>query len=139
MRQTYKKSHIALVIASSIASGAFAQSTLPTVVVTGDRSSAYFSETTNSVTRTETPIHELPQSVVVLNKSLIEDQGARDMNAALRNVSNVSYVDTRDANNIHVMNIVQKRFGYLFHRGFEAGPFAPPPSVFFCPPSCRLS
>lgn len=45
----------------------------------------------------------------------------------------------RPFRNIHVMNIVQKRFGYLFHRGFEAGPFAPPPSVFFCPPSCRLS
>jgi len=99
MRQTYKKSHIALVIASSISSGAFAQSTLPTVVVTGDRSATYFSESTNSVTRTDAPIHEIPQSVVVLNKSLIEDQGARDMNAALRNVSNVSYVDTRDANN----------------------------------------
>ena len=99
MKQTYKKSHIALVIASSISSGAFAQSTLPKIVVTGDRSSAYFSESTNSVTRTDTPIHEIPQSVVVLNKSLIEDQGARDMNAALRNVSNVSYVDTRDANN----------------------------------------
>jgi iron complex outermembrane receptor protein len=99
MRQNYKKTHIAVVIASSIASGAFAQSTLPTVVVTSDRSAAYFSEITNSVTRTDTPIHETPQSVVVVNKALIEDQGARDMNAVLRNVSNVSYVDTRDANN----------------------------------------
>lgn len=99
MRHAFKKSHIALAIASSLASGAFAQSTLPTVVVTGDRSAAYFSEATSSVTRTDTPIHEIPQSVVVLNKTLIEDQGARDMNAALRNVSNVSYVDPRDANN----------------------------------------
>lgn len=99
MRHAFKKSHIALAIASSFASGAFSQSSLPTVEVTGDRSAAYFSEATSSVTRTDTPIHEIPQSVVVLNKTLIEDQGARDMNAALRNVSNVSYVDPRDANN----------------------------------------
>ena len=99
MRNTFKKSHIALAIASTLTGGAFAQSTLPTVLVTGDRSATYFSENTNSATRTDTPIHEIPQSVVVLNKELIEDQGARDMNAVLRNVSNVSYVDTRDANN----------------------------------------
>lgn len=84
---------------SAVSLGAFAQSTLPTVVVTSDRNIPYYPETTSAATRTETPIHEIPQSIVVINKELLEDQGARDLNSALRNVSNVNYVDMRDANN----------------------------------------
>jgi iron complex outermembrane recepter protein len=86
-------------VASMLVSGVYAQDkVLSPVTVTGSQD-GYIVNSTSSATRTDTPIHEIPQSVVVLNKSLIEDQGARDMNAALRNVSNVSYVDTRDANN----------------------------------------
>lgn len=99
MKWTFKKSQIAIAIASSLTSAAFAQPTLPTVVVTGSRTTPYLSDSTEAATRTATPVHEIPQSIIVLNREILEDQGAKDMNAALRNVSNVSYVDPRDANN----------------------------------------
>ncbi len=95
----FKLTPISSLVLYAISFGAFAQSTLPTVVVTSDRNIPYYSEATSTATRTETPIHEIPQSVIVISKDLIEDQGARDLNSALRNVSNVSYVDLRDANN----------------------------------------
>lgn len=72
---------------------------LPTVVVTGNRS-PYVLPATRSATRTDTPVEQVPQSIVVLPKSLIEDQGARTLTDVLRNASNVNDVDERDANNV---------------------------------------
>jgi iron complex outermembrane receptor protein len=80
--------------------GAMAQSsTLPTVVVTGDLN-AYATSRTSSATRTDTPVEQIPQSVVSVSKTLMEDQEVKTLSDALRNVSNVNEIDPRDTNNV---------------------------------------
>ncbi len=74
--------------------------TLPTVTITATRDRGYIADTASSATRTRTPIEHIPQSVVVVPKAMIEDQGITTISAALRNVSNVNSVDERDANNV---------------------------------------
>lgn len=68
------------------------------IVVIGQKESAYSVFSTASATRTEAPIEQIPQSVVVLQKALLDDQGVATLSDALRNVSNVSSVDARDSN-----------------------------------------
>ena len=70
---------------------------LSPVVVTGTRD-RYLAPATTAGTRTDTPIEQIPQSIVSLPRELIEDQGARNLNEVLRNASNVNDVDPRDAN-----------------------------------------
>lgn len=60
----------------------------------------YTVKQTYAGSRTNTPIAHIPQSIVVVPKSMIEDQGAKTLSGALRNVSNVNSVDERDANNV---------------------------------------
>lgn len=50
--------------------------------------------------RVDTPIEHIPQSIVVIAKEMIENQGVTTLSDALRNVSNVNGVDERDANNV---------------------------------------
>lgn len=76
-----------------------ATTALPAVVVTGQRD-AYSPASTRAATRTDTPVEQIPQSIVTLPKALLEDQGSRTLDAALRNASNVNTVDSRDANNV---------------------------------------
>lgn len=71
--------------------------TLPAVVVTGQRD-GYAVRQTNAGTRTDTPVEQIPQSIVSLPRQIIEDQGSRNLNEVLRNASNVSDLDPRDAN-----------------------------------------
>lgn len=59
-----------------------------TVVVTGKRDH-YLLHDTSSATRTNTPLINVPQSVQVLNSSLIADQDRRTLADALVNVSGV--------------------------------------------------
>jgi|CXWL01.1.fsa_nt_gi iron complex outermembrane receptor protein len=54
----------------------------------------------SAASRTDTPIEHIPQSIVVVPKSMIEDQGVTTLSDALRNVSNVNSIDERDANNV---------------------------------------
>lgn len=74
-----------------------AEASLKPVVVTGQRS-GYIVPTTNAATRTDTPVEQVPQSIVSLPRQVIEDQGARNLNEVLRNASNVNDLDPRDAN-----------------------------------------
>lgn len=60
--------------------------------------------------RSPTPIEKTPQSVVVITRDLIDEQGARTLTEALSNVSAVRGTDVRD----------QFNFG-LRIRGFDAG------------------
>jgi iron complex outermembrane receptor protein len=86
-------------VASMLVSGVYAQDReLSPVTVTGQQD-GYIVNSTSSATRTDTPIEQIPQSIVVVPKKLIEDQGAQNINDILRNVSNVNYVDLRDVNN----------------------------------------
>jgi iron complex outermembrane receptor protein len=96
-------------VASLMVSGVYAQDkVLSPVVVSGAQD--YVVESTSSVTRFDTPIQQIPQSVVALPKQIFDDQGSQTVSDALRNVSNVNTVDSRDQNNT----------GFKI-RGFKAG------------------
>lgn len=58
------------------------------IVVTGKRG-VYTAPNTGAATRTDTPMTEVPQSVQVLTRSLIEEQDRRTLGDALVNVSGV--------------------------------------------------
>jgi len=104
VRATLRMNQIAMALASSFVSlGAQAQTTgtvnsLPPVTVTADRVDGYTPRATSAGTRTTTPIENIPQSVVVIDKRIIEDQGSSSLSDVLRNVSNVSSIDTRESN-----------------------------------------
>lgn len=96
-------------VASMLVSGVYAQDKiLSPVVVSGAQD--YVVESTSSVTRFDTPIQQIPQSVVALPKQILDYQGSQTISDALRNVSNVNTVDSRDQNNT----------GFKI-RGFKAG------------------
>lgn len=59
------------------------------IVVTGVRDS-YAAPETSAATRTDTPLIQVPQSVQVLNKTLIQEQDRRTLGDALVNVSGVT-------------------------------------------------
>ena len=59
------------------------------VVVTGQRRT-YAEPDTSAATKTDTPLVNVPQSVQVLNKTLIEEQDRRTLGDALVNVAGVS-------------------------------------------------
>lgn len=65
---------------------------------------------TTSAARSQTPIAKTPQSVVVLTRRLLDEQGVTTLPDALRNVGAVRAMDARD-----VLN------GGLRIRGFDAG------------------
>ncbi|VVD65751.1 ferrichrome-iron receptor [Pandoraea communis] len=94
---------------SAIASAEEVVQLAPTEV-SAARDDGYNVESSNAATRTDTPIENIPQSIVTVPRTMIEDQGARTLSDALRNVSNVNAIDSRDANNT-VFNI----------RGFHSG------------------
>jgi|GEM_PF-1399724 len=103
-RATLRMNKLALAFASGFVSvGAQAQTTgtvnsLSPVTVTADRVDGYTPRATSAGTRTTTPIENIPQSVVVIDKRIIEDQGSSSLSDVLRNVSNVSSIDTRESN-----------------------------------------
>lgn len=73
--------------------------TMPPLTVTDRASDSYEVSSTRSATRTETPIEQIPQSVISVTRKVIEDQDVHTLSDALRNVSNVSAIDPRDSNN----------------------------------------
>lgn len=96
-------------VASMLVSGVYAQDkVLSPVVISGQQD--YIVESTSAVTRLDTPIQQIPQAIVALPKQVFEDQGSQTLSDALRNVSNVNTVDSRDQNNT----------GFKI-RGFKAG------------------
>ena len=73
-------------------------STLKAVTVKAEKEEAYSVKSTSAGTRTDTPLAHVPQSVIVVPRSLLEDQDSRTVSDALRNVSNVNVLDPRDTN-----------------------------------------
>ncbi len=65
--------------------------TLPTSTVKGTRSStSYDTPIANTATKIPVPLREIPQSVNVVPRAVIQDQGALSINDTLRNVPGVS-------------------------------------------------
>jgi iron complex outermembrane receptor protein len=95
--KNFKLNPIVTVLLSA-GSGVYAQTaTLPPVVITANPFS-YAVSATDAGTRTNTPIEKIPQSVVVITKDIIDDQGAKTLSDVLRNASNVTAIDERDSN-----------------------------------------
>ena len=76
-----------------------AQAQLQTIEVTAAKD-RYTPMQTQAATRSPVPVEQVPQSVVSIPRSIIEDQGSKTVSDALRNVSNVNEIDPRDSNNV---------------------------------------
>ena len=63
------------------------------VVVTGETGSRYVEPNTSTATRTDTPLRDVPQSIQVIPREVLEDQQAIELNDAIRNVSGVVSAD----------------------------------------------
>lgn len=73
---------------------------LGTIEVRAAPETGYVVRSVSSGTRTETPVENIPQSIVSVPRAMIDDQGPKTLSDALRNVSNVAAMDARDANNV---------------------------------------
>ena len=86
-------SALALMLAAETAHAQQTASSTPSwvseVVITGVRAS-YAAPAAASATRTDTPLIEIPQSIQVLTKTLLEEQDVRTLANALVNVSGVT-------------------------------------------------
>ncbi|MEM1256755.1 MAG: TonB-dependent siderophore receptor [Cyanobacteria bacterium P01_H01_bin.21] len=60
------------------------------LVVTGERDEGYNPSGASTATRTDTPLRDIPQSIQVVPRQVIEDQGITRIGDALRNVSGVT-------------------------------------------------
>ena len=119
--------------------------------VTVEIEPAFITSTTQSVTKTATPLRDIPQSVEIVNRELIDSQAVRSMQDALYNVTAVSvaqgegrrdqffirgfsaigdqYVDGirddalyyRDLANIEQIEVVKGPSAALFGRGSSGG------------------
>ncbi|MGL3822231.1 TonB-dependent siderophore receptor [Sphingopyxis sp. R3-92] len=78
--------------------------TADTIVVTGERH-GYSAPTSSSAARTDTPLIEVPQSVQVITRSLLQDQDRRTLGDALVNVSGVT--PTRSEENLFIPPILR--------------------------------
>ncbi|RXZ38640.1 TonB-dependent siderophore receptor [Oxalobacteraceae bacterium CAVE-383] len=74
--------------ASASATASSSPTVMENVTVTGNRED--FSSPTVSVTKLPADLHDVPQSVVVVNKALLESRGATSLTDALRNVSGIT-------------------------------------------------
>ncbi|MBE7385479.1 MAG: TonB-dependent receptor [Leptolyngbya sp. SIO1E4] len=59
------------------------------VVVTGEEDEGYNPSNASTATRTDTPLRDIPQSIQVVPRQVIEDQQARSLQDVTRNVSGV--------------------------------------------------
>ncbi len=67
-----------------------AQSTLPVVTVEGSRDREAFNAGTSSLGKLPADLRDAPQSVTVLNKAMLQTQGATSLADALRNVPGIT-------------------------------------------------
>jgi iron complex outermembrane recepter protein len=70
------------------------------IVVTGEQAEGYVVDNATTATRTDTPLRDIPQSIQVIPRQVLEDQQVIRLEDALRNVSGVAPGDnfggTRD-------------------------------------------
>lgn len=66
------------------------RATLARIVVKGEHTRGYATQSTSSATRTDTPLRDAPQAVAVVGRSLINDQAMRGMADVVRYVPGVS-------------------------------------------------
>lgn len=86
-------------------------SEVPVTQTTAGAVQGYRALTASSATRTDTPLERIPQNIVVIPRSVIEDQGATTVSEAVTNVSNVRPVDTRMIGNVEQVPVKIRGFG----------------------------
>jgi catecholate siderophore receptor len=67
-----------------------APATMTTVTVTGTRPSEDFAPPPPSLDRLGGDVHDLPQSITIINKALMQSQGATSFQSAIRNIPGVT-------------------------------------------------
>lgn len=98
-KEKFEITPLATALLFAISQNAFAQTQeTPSILITGDRDRNYVVQSTSGATRTETAIEKIPQSIVVIPKSMIDDQGGKTLSEVLKNVSSVTSIDERDSN-----------------------------------------
>lgn len=95
-----------------------------TVIVTGQRPS-FTAPKASTATRTSTPVEEVPQSIQVLTRSLLEDQSRQVLTDALANVSGV--VPTSTMQTVLQATLVRGFAVNYFHDGIAS--YQLPPSA----------
>ncbi|MBA6060032.1 TonB-dependent siderophore receptor [Pseudomonas juntendi] len=91
--------------------------TLEPVIVKGQRTS-YSEANSTSATRTDTPVKEVPQSVQIITRSLIEEQSSATLGDALLNVSGVR--PTRPEETLFTQPIVRGFPAEIYMNGMPA-------------------
>ncbi|WP_439343044.1 TonB-dependent receptor plug domain-containing protein [Vacuolonema iberomarrocanum] len=82
--------NLVLSVEPGVATAAGADEDAIQVVVTGEEDDGYFVPDASTATRTNTPLRDIPQSIQVVPRQVIEDQGIVRIGDALRNVSGVT-------------------------------------------------
>ena len=96
---------------AAVAPAPVATNQVPITQTTAGAVQGYRALTASSATRTDTPIERLPQNIVVIPRSVINDQGATTVSEAINNVSNVRPVDTRMIGNVEQVPVKIRGFG----------------------------
>lgn len=81
------------------------------IVVTGEGETGYRVPNSTTATKTDTPIRDIPQSIQVIPKEVIQDRQVTRIEEALQNVSGVTFLGNDDSRGVG--------FGL---RGFESAP-----------------
>lgn len=98
MKTSFRFSPIAFAL-TILSNSTWAQTQLKTIEITDVRD-RYAPALTQAATRSMVPVEQVPQSIVSVPRSIIEDQDSKTVSDALRNVSNVNEIDPRDSNNV---------------------------------------
>lgn len=85
--------------------------TLPEIIITA-QPFPYLSPYANTTTRSEIPLRELPQSVQVITRKLMDNQLSQNPGDVVKNFSGVVGTDWREINNVQ-----------NFIRGFQSAPY----------------
>jgi iron complex outermembrane recepter protein len=72
------------------ATGAEEEGTEEELVVTGEQEEGYRASDSTTATKTDTPLRDIPGSIQVIPKEVIQDQGVTRISDAVRNVSGVT-------------------------------------------------
>ena len=92
--------------------------TADTIVVTGVRES-YAEPQAATATRTATPIEQVPQSIQVLTRSLIDEQQLQTLTDALVNVSAAYRVSKAVEVELQVRNLGDRYYEYVWYDGAQ--------------------
>jgi iron complex outermembrane receptor protein len=99
-KMTFHISHLSPVALATLACcSTLAQAQTQTIEITAGKD-RYTPALTQAATRSSVPAEQVPQSVVSIPRSIIEDQASKTVSDVLRNVSNVNEIDPRDSNNV---------------------------------------